>query len=63
MLTALSDLSERLVGGDVYVKRALSATLAHSGGDADTPGGNQASVLPVAGGWAANDNSAPARAA
>ncbi|OQW63987.1 MAG: hypothetical protein A4S17_00305 [Proteobacteria bacterium HN_bin10] len=50
MLAALSDLSERLVGGDVYVKRALAATLAHSGGDADTPGGNQAGVLPVAGG-------------
>ncbi len=32
----LSDLSERLSGGDVYVKRALSATLAQSGGDPDS---------------------------
>jgi hypothetical protein len=32
---ALTDLSTRLVGGDVYVKRALSATLAQAGGDAD----------------------------
>ncbi|MEZ5996460.1 MAG: cadherin domain-containing protein [Hyphomonadaceae bacterium] len=30
---ALSDLSERLIGGDVYIKRALSATLTQAGGN------------------------------
>jgi hypothetical protein len=30
---ALSDLSERLMGGDVYIKRAVAATMAQSGGN------------------------------
>jgi Ca2+-binding RTX toxin-like protein len=35
---ALSDLSDRLIGGDVYVKRALSATLEQAHGNANAPG-------------------------
>lgn len=33
---ALSDLASRLVGGDVYIKRAISSVLANSDGDADS---------------------------
>jgi Ca2+-binding RTX toxin-like protein len=33
---ALYDLSERLIGGDVYIKRALSATLANANGNPDS---------------------------
>jgi hypothetical protein len=33
---ALSDLSERLIGGDVYIKRALAATLLHANGNPDS---------------------------
>lgn len=35
---ALSDLSERLIGGDVYIKRALAATLEQSGGNRNAIG-------------------------
>ena len=37
---ALTDLSERLVGGDVYVKRALAATLAEASGATPNYTGN-----------------------
>ncbi len=30
---ALDDLNQRLVGGDVYIKRAVAATVANAGGD------------------------------
>jgi Ca2+-binding RTX toxin-like protein len=33
---ALDDLSQRLAGGDVYIKRALAATLSASGGNPDS---------------------------
>jgi hypothetical protein len=39
---ALSDLSERLIGGDVYIKRALNATLQHAGGNRDATQGYSA---------------------
>lgn len=35
---ALHDLSERLIGGDVYVKRALAATLQHANGNPNSNG-------------------------